>query len=124
MARECIAMTPGTPIDPGGYQLASPYAVSWGRLADAVPRTLPRQSLGRSPCRFALRHWLVIVLVVLARYSRRRTEVDIVVRSDRDLRGGLRDRTAAAPPPTSTPLAKGFVSQRPSCLVGLTSGRG
>jgi hypothetical protein len=29
MARECIAMTTGTPIDPGGYQLASPHAASW-----------------------------------------------------------------------------------------------
>jgi hypothetical protein len=66
MAREYIAMTTGTPIDPGGYQLASPHAVTWGRLADAVPRTLPRHSLGRSPGRFALRHWLVIVLVVRA----------------------------------------------------------
>src|ERR1700719_3706294 len=54
------------------------------------------------------------------RYSRRRTEIDIVVRSERDLRGGRRDRTAGAPPPTLTPLAKGFVSQCPSCLVRST----
>jgi len=40
------------------------------------------------------------------RYSWRRTEIvesPNVVRSDRDLRGGLGDRTNAAPPPTLTP---------------------
>jgi hypothetical protein len=61
---------------------------------------------GGRVARFGPRHWLVIVLVVLAAIlvaQNRDRRVTYVVRSDRDLRGGLGDRTAAAPPPTLTP---------------------